>query len=113
MSNNVRPNLSEWFEVPVGATIPAGTPYWRVEPGTDRGYYVGRGLSYDRDLRGTLSVYYTEQPIHDLTEASIWERAERMYSAVYPSLDDAWGWHSQDTKDHWYNLAKKYVEKEN
>ena len=27
MSNNVLPNLSEWFEVPVGATIPAGTHY--------------------------------------------------------------------------------------
>ena len=27
MSNNVLPNLSEWFEVPVGATIPAGTVY--------------------------------------------------------------------------------------
>lgn len=27
MSNNVLPNLSEWFEVPVGATIPAGTRY--------------------------------------------------------------------------------------
>ena len=106
------PNFTNWHLVPKDATIPAGTPYWRVEPGTDRGYYVGRGLSYDRDLRGTLSVYYTEQPIPDPTEAAIWERAERMYSAVYPSLDDAWGWHSQDTKDHWYNLAKKYVEKE-
>ena len=27
MSNNVLPNLSEWFEVPVGATIPANTLY--------------------------------------------------------------------------------------
>ena len=27
MSNNVLPNLSKWFEVPVGATIPAGTHY--------------------------------------------------------------------------------------
>lgn len=27
MSNNVLPNLSEWFEVPVGATIPAGTRF--------------------------------------------------------------------------------------
>ena len=27
MSNNVLPNLSEWFEVPVGATIPAYTTY--------------------------------------------------------------------------------------
>ena len=25
MSNNVLPNLSEWFEVPVGATVPAHT----------------------------------------------------------------------------------------
>ena len=27
MSNNVLPNLSEWFEVPVGATVPAYTTY--------------------------------------------------------------------------------------
>ena len=106
------PDFNTWHKVPGNATIPAGTPCWRVEPGTNSRYYVGRGLSYDRDLRGTLSVYYTEQLIPDPTEAAIWERAERMYSAVYPSLDDAWGWHSQDTKDHWYNLAKKYVEKE-
>ena len=106
------PNFNAWHKVPKDATIPAGTPYWRIEQDTARGYYVGTGLSYDLDLRGKLSVYYTEQPIPDPTEAAIWERAERMYSAVYPSLDDAWGWHSQDTKDQWYNLAEKYVEKE-
>lgn len=106
------PNFTNWHLVPKDATIPAGTPYWRVEPGTDRGYYVGRGLSYDRDLRGTLSVYYTEQPIPDPDESATWARAERMHSAVCPSLDDAWDWYSGDTKDRWYDLAKKYVEKE-
>ena len=33
MSNNVLPNLSEWFEVPVGATIPAGTRHVRSYSG--------------------------------------------------------------------------------
>ena len=106
------PDFNTWHKVPKGATIPAGTPYWRVDPGTDSGYYVGTGLSHDRDLRSRSSDHYTEQPIPDPGEEAIWARAERMYSTVYPSLDDAWGWHSQDTKDHWYDLAKKYVEKE-
>ena len=107
------PDFNTWHKVPGNATIPAGTPYWRVEPGTVSGYYVGRGLSYDRDLRGTLWVYYTEQPIPDQTEAAIWKRAERMYRTAYSSLDNAWEYQSQDTKDRWYTLAKKYDEKEN
>ena len=106
------PDFNTWHKVPKDATIPAGTPYWRVEPGAARGHYVGTGLSYDRNLLSMSSDYYTEQPIPDPGEAAIWERAERMYSTMHPSLDDAWGWHSQDTKDRWYALAKKYVEKE-
>lgn len=106
------PNFNTWHKVPKDATIPAGTPYWQVEPDTTSGVYIGRGLSHDCDLRSLPSDYYTEQPIPDPTEAAIWERAERMYSAVYPSLDDAWDWNSGDAKYRWYALAKKYVEKE-
>ena len=108
------PNFNAWHKVPKDATIPAGTPYWRIVQDTARGYYVGTGLSHDHDLRSMSSdyYYYTEQPIPDPGEATIWERAEKMYSTMHPSLDDAWGWHSQDTKDRWYDLAKKYVEKE-
>ena len=35
-----------------------------------------------------------------------------MYRTAHPSLDDAWEYQTQDTKDRWYALAKKYVEKE-
>lgn len=109
------PDFNTWHKVPGNATIPAGTPYWRYDPEEGAGRYFGQGVNYGIGLaeRWSDEDYYTEQPIPDPTEAAIWERAERMYSAVYQSLDDAWGWHSQDTKDHWYNLAKKYVEKEN
>ena len=107
------PNFNTWHLVPKDATIPAGTPYWRVEPGATGGHYIGKGLSHDRDLRGMSSDYYTEQPIPDPAEAAIWKRAERMYRIVHPSMDFAWGYQSQDTKDRWYALAKKYDEKEN
>ena len=106
------PDFNTWHKVPKDATIPAGTPYWRIEHDTASGYYVGNGLSYDRDLRSRSSDHYTEQPIPDPGEAAIWERAEKMYSAAYPSLDDAWDWNSGDAKYRWYALAKKYVEKE-
>ena len=106
------PDFNTWHKVPGNATIPAGTPFWRYDPEEDEGRYFGQGVDYDIGLaeRWSDEDYYTEQPIPDPGEAAIWERAERMYSSVYPSLDDAWGWHSQDTKDRWYALAKKYKE---
>ena len=106
------PDFNTWHKVPENATLPAGTPYWRIHQDTARGYYVRTGISYDRNLPSMDSDYYTEQPIPDPGEAAIWERAERMYSAVYSSLDDAWDWNSGDAKYRWYALAKKYVEKE-
>ena len=106
------PDFNTWHKVPKDATIPAGTPYWRIEHATGIGHYAGNGLSYDRDLRSLSSDHYTEQPIPAPDEAAIWARAEKMYSAAYPSLDDAWDWNSGDAKYRWYALAKKYVEKE-
>ena len=106
------PNFNAWHKVPKDATIPAGTPYWRIEQDTARGYYVGTGLSYDRDLGSLASDHYTEEPIPDPDESATWARAERMHSAVCPSLDDAWDWYSGDAKYRWYALAKKYIEKE-
>ena len=108
------PNFNAWHKVPKDATIPAGTPYWCYVSEEDHGSYYGRGTVRDLGPWGRRPEfdYYTEQPIPDPDEEAIWARAEKMYSAAYPSLDDAWGWHSQDTKDRWYALAKKYVEKE-
>ena len=59
MSNNVLPNLSEWFEVPVGATIPAGTHYAVY-------YSDGSHLTtkYSDPVRvAEAGKFYTEEPI--------------------------------------------------
>ena len=108
------PDFNAWHKVPQDATIPAGTPFWRYDPEEGAGRYFGQGVDYGIGLaeRWSDEDYYTEQPIPDPGEAAIWARAEKMYSTMHPSLDDAWGWHSQGTKDRWYDLAKKYVEKE-
>ena len=107
-------NFTNWHLVPKDATVPAGTPFWDYDPEADEGRYFGQGVDYDivPAERWTDEDYYTEQPIPDLTEAAIWGRAERMYRIVHPSMDFAWEYQSQDTKDRWYTLAKKYVEKE-
>lgn len=59
MSNNVLPNLSEWFEVPVGATIPAGARYAI--------YYSDDTIHMYRDDDllpvEVESAYFTEKPI--------------------------------------------------
>ena len=107
------PDFNTWHKVPRDATIPAGTPYWRFESENNIGYYISGGRSQDYDLRNTSSTYYTEQPITDPDEAANWQKAEKMYRTAYSSLDDAWEYQTQDTKDRWYALAKKYDEKEN
>ena len=59
MSNNVLPNLSEWFEVPAGATIPAGTRYVRsYSDGFIHMYRDDDPLPVEVE-----STYFTGQPI--------------------------------------------------
>ena len=59
MSNNVLPNLSEWFEVPEGATIPAGTRYVRsYSDGFIHMYRDDDPLPVEVE-----STYFTGQPI--------------------------------------------------
>ena len=59
MSNNVLPNLSKWFEVPVGATIPAGTRY--VRSYSDGFIHMYRD---DDPLPAEVErTYFTGQPI--------------------------------------------------
>lgn len=106
------PDFNTWHKVPKDATIPANTPYWQVDPGTTSGFYSGKGFSHGCDIRNMPTDYYTEKPIPDPAEVAIWERAERMYRIVHPSMDFAWEYQSQETKDRWYDLAKKYDEKE-
>ena len=109
------PDFSTWHKVPKDATIQAGTPFWRYDPEEYAGRYFGQGVDYaiGRGGRWPDVDYYTEQPIPDPDEAANWKKAEKMYRTAYSSLDDAWEYQSQDTKDRWYTLAKKYDEKEN
>ena len=59
MSNNVLPNLSKWFEVPAGATIPAGTRYVRsYSDGFIHMYRDDDPLPVEVE-----STYFTGQPI--------------------------------------------------
>ena len=55
------PNLSTWHPVPLGATIPAGTPYaYAYENGVTADL---SGNSYDFTVRDSGNPYYTEHPI--------------------------------------------------
>ena len=57
--SNELPNLSTWHRVPVGATIPKGTPYvYAYENGINV-----RLDGYLRDTRVGDCPYYTEHPI--------------------------------------------------
>ena len=59
--SNELPNLSTWHPVPVGATIPAGTPYAFAYKGTlmvKRSGY-SRNITVGRDDY----TYYTEHPV--------------------------------------------------
>ena len=59
MSNNVLPNLSEWFEVPVGATIPANTLYAILY--SDGGHYTTKDNNPFRVAEA--GRFFTEEPI--------------------------------------------------
>ena len=61
MSNNELPNLSTWHRVPVGATIPAGTPYAYAYNG---GITVELG-GFPSDVTVNRDDYshYTEHPV--------------------------------------------------
>lgn len=109
------PDFNKWHKVPKDATITAVTPFWLYDPEEGAGRYFGQGVDYNIGLaeRWSDEDYYTEEPISDPGEVAIWKRAERMYRIVHPSMDFAWEYQSQDTKDRWYTLAKKYDEKEN
>ena len=55
------PNLSTWHPVPIGATIPAGTPYaYAYENGVTADL---SGNSYDFTVRDSGNPYYAERPI--------------------------------------------------
>ena len=60
MSNNVLPNLSKWFEVPVGATVPAYTTYTVLWG--DGSHTTAQGESEPFMVEYGV-MYFTEKPI--------------------------------------------------
>ena len=64
MSNNVLPNLSKWFEVPAGATIPANTRYAILY--SDGGHYTMKDNSPFRVA--DAGRFFTEKPIEVVRE---------------------------------------------
>ena len=64
MSNNVLPNLSEWFEVPVWATIPANTLYAILY--SDGGHYTTKDNNPFRVAEA--GRFFTETPIEAVRE---------------------------------------------
>ena len=62
MSNNELPNLSTWHRVPVGAVIPAGTPYAYYYE--DEGFFaVISSHLFEVPALDSEPTYYTEHPI--------------------------------------------------
>ena len=61
MSNNVLPNLSEWFEVPVGATVPAYTTYTVLW--SDGSHTTPKEDSEPFMAESGDIMYFTEKPI--------------------------------------------------
>ena len=118
MSNNVLPNLSKWFEVPVGATIPAGTRYVRF-------YSDGFIHMYRDDDPLPVEVessYFTGQPIEAVREtledviraagnsvADIAKAVEAFYAEqkqprviIDDASEDEWRLNAEGTYDLWY-----------
>ncbi len=61
--NTILPNLSTWHPVPVGATIPKGTPYaYAYEDGVTV-ELGGHSESITVRDRNSYSAHYTEHPI--------------------------------------------------
>ena len=118
MSNNVLPNLSEWFEVPVGATIPADTLY--VVLFTDGTHYT---LKDSNPLSvGVAGRFFTEKPIEAVREtledviraagnsvADIAKAVEAFYAEqkqprviIDDASEDEWRLNAEGTYDLWY-----------
>ena len=66
MSNNVLPNLSEWFEVPAGATVPAYTTYTVLW--SDGSHTTTKGDSEPFMVESGDVMYFTEKPIEVVRE---------------------------------------------
>ena len=125
MSNNVLPNLSEWFEVPVGATVPAYTTYTVLW--SDGSHTTTKGDSEPFMVESGDVMYFTEKPIEVVREtledviregiggcytpAQIAKAVEAFYAEQKPekprviiddSGEDEWRLNAEGTYDLWY-----------
>lgn len=125
MSNNVLPNLSEWFEVPAGTTIPAYTIYTVLWG--DSSHSTVKGESEPFMVESGDILYFTEHKIEapkktleDVirkgvggahTPAEIAKAVEALYAeqkSKQPSVIidgtgwDEWRLNAEGTYDLWY-----------
>ena len=121
MSNNVLPNLSEWFEVPVGAEIPAHTLY--ALSYSDGSHLTAKDSSPFRVAEA--GRFFTEKPIEVVKETledviraagtsitDIARAVEAFYAEQKPEqprviIDDQgsegeWRLNAEGTYDFWY-----------
>ena len=121
MSNNVLPNLSEWFEVPVGATVPAYTTYtvlWgdgshTTAHGESEPFMVECGVMYFTEESIEVVRENLEDVIRDAgTSATDIAKAVEAFYAEQKSaqprviIDNAgeeeWRLNAEGTYDIWY-----------
>ena len=118
MSNNVLPNLSEWFEVPKGTTVPAYTTY-TVLCG-DGSHTTVKGESEPFMAEFGDIMYFTEKPIEALedvirgagtsitdiaraVEAFYAEQEKGQPKVIIDAGGDVWRLNAIGTYDLWYD----------
>ena len=121
MTNNVLPDLSEWFEVPAGATIPAGPRY--VRSYSDGSHITVKGSSPFRVAEA--GRFFTETPIEvpkktledviraagnsvediaKAVEAFYAEQKSKQPRVIINGTDgDEWRLNAEGTYDLWYD----------
>ena len=121
MSNNVLPNLSEWFEVPVGATVPAYTTYtvlWgdgshTTAHGESEPFMVECGVMYFTEKPIEVPKKTLEDVIRDAgtsatdiakaVEAFYAEQKSKQPKVIIDAGGDVWRLNAIGTYDLWYD----------
>ena len=124
MSNNVLPNLSEWFEVPKGTTVPAYTTYTVLYG--DGSHTTVNGESEPFMVEFGDTMYFTEKPIEALedvirgagtsitdiaraVEAFYAEQEKGQPKVIIDAGGDAWRLNAVGTYDLWYDDLKGMI----
>ena len=120
MSNNVLPNLSKWFEVPVGATVPAHTLHAIAY--SDGSHDTAKDSPQFRAEEA--GRYFTEKPIEapkktledvirdagtsvtdiaKAVEAFYAEQKSKQPKVIIDAGGDVWRLNAEGTYDVWYD----------